>query len=69
VCLVSEDSQLRRMMPDYSGVRSRFEPRDRHNFRWLEEDDKPVTEASFTCEEFRHQRAPEVFSLWIIVSI
>ena len=32
-------------------------------------DDKPVTEASFVCEEFRHQRAPEVFSLWIVVPI
>jgi hypothetical protein len=28
-----------------------------------------VTEVSFTCEEFRHQRAPEVFSLWIVVPI
>jgi PIN domain len=60
-------SQLRRMMPDYSGVRSRFETRDRHRFYRREENDKPVTGASFTCEEFRHQRAPEVFSLWIIV--
>jgi len=56
-------------MPDYSGIRSRFEPRDRHRFYRREEDDKPVSEASFTCEEFRHQRAPEVFDLWIIVPI
>jgi PIN domain len=62
-------AQLRSYMPDYSGIRSSFAKRDRHEFYRREEDDKPVTEASFTCEEFRHQRAPEVFSLWIVVPI
>jgi len=61
--------QLRSMMPDYSGIRSSFAKLDRHRFYRREEDDKPVTEISFTCEEFRHQRAPEAFSLWIIVPI
>ena len=56
-------------MPDLSGVRARFEPRDRHRFYRREEDDKPVTAASFTCEDFRHRRAPEVFNLWIIVPL
>ena len=56
-------------MADLSGVRTRFEPRDRHRFYRREEDDKPVTKVSFTCEEFRHQRAPEVFDLWVIVPI
>jgi hypothetical protein len=63
-------SQLRTYMtPDYSGIRTSFAKRDRHKFYRREEDDKPVTEASFTCEEFRHQRVPEVFSLWLIVPI
>jgi hypothetical protein len=62
-------SQLRSYIPDYSGIRSSFAKRDRHEFCRREGDDKPVTEASFTCEEFRHQRAPEVFSLWIVVPI
>lgn len=55
--------------PDYSGIRSSFVKRDRHMFYRREQDERPVTEASFTCEEFRHQRPPEVFSLWIIVPI
>lgn len=63
-------SQLRSyMMPDYSGIRSSFAKGDRHKFYCRQEDDKRVTEASFTCEEFRHQRVPEVFSLWLIVPI
>jgi hypothetical protein len=61
-------TQLRQYaMPDLSGVRARFEPRDRHRFYRREEDDKPVAAVSFTCEEFRHQRAPEIFNLWIMV--
>jgi PIN domain len=61
--------QLRSYSPDYSNIRSSFAKRDRHEFYRRKEDDKPVTEASFACEEFRHQRAPEVFSLWIVVPI
>jgi hypothetical protein len=60
---------LRNSVPDYSGIRSSFAKRDRHEFYRREDDEKPVTAASFTCEEFRHQRTPEVFNLWVVVPI
>jgi hypothetical protein len=62
-------SQLRSYMPDLSAVRSSLAKRDRHEFYRREEEDKPTAQASFSCEEFRHQRAPKRFSLWIIVPI
>jgi hypothetical protein len=62
-------SALRGYMPDYSGIRSSFKRRDRHEFYRREDDDRPTTEASFACEEFRHQRAPEVFTVWVVIPL
>jgi hypothetical protein len=58
---------LRDYMPDYSGIRPAFFKRDRHEFYRREEDDKPAPTASFSCEEFRHHRTPQLFNLWLIV--
>jgi hypothetical protein len=55
-------------MPDYSHVRPALFNRDRHEFYRREDDDKPAPTASFTCEEFRHQRASQIFNLWLIAS-
>jgi hypothetical protein len=62
-------SALHGYMPDYSGIRSSFKRRDRHEFYRREDDDRPTTEASFACEEFRHQRAPEVFTVWVVTPL
>lgn len=67
--LIDIASQFRSHVPDYSGIRSSFLNRDRHRFYRREDDKKPVAEASFTCEEFRHQRTPELFNLWIVVPL
>jgi hypothetical protein len=42
--------------------------RDRHEFYRREDSDELGSPASFTCEEFRHQRAPEAFNLWLFAS-
>jgi hypothetical protein len=55
-------------MPDYSHIRPAMFTRDRHEFYRREDDDKPAPTASFTCEELRHQRAPQIFDLWLIAS-
>lgn len=62
-------TKLRTSMPDYSGFRSSLPRRDRHEFYRREDDEKPTAETSFACAEFRHQRAPEVFALWIFIPL
>lgn len=54
---------------EVSGLRSRLAPRDRHTFYRREQDENPAKSASFSCEELRHQRAPEIFRLWVIAPI
>jgi rRNA-processing protein FCF1 len=62
-------SQLRSYRPKHIGIDPAIAKRDRHEFYRRETSEKPVTAASFACEEFRHQQASEVFNLWIFMPI
>jgi hypothetical protein len=56
-------------IPDYFDIRASLAKHDRHEFYRREDDEKPMAEASFRCEEFRHQRPLQLFSLWIPVPV
>lgn len=64
--LFGEGGLGRNVLPDFSSATSKIFKRDRHEFYPREDDDKPVTAASFGCQEFRHQRDGQRFSLWLV---
>jgi hypothetical protein len=57
----------RNIMGDLSSVVPKFSQQDRHEYYRREDADDPATIATFGCQEFRHQRDPQRFSLWLIV--
>jgi PIN domain len=54
------------LMSHLSGISKANFRRDRHAFYRREDDSKPSSSASFTCEELRHQREAQSFSIWIV---
>ncbi|HEY0803169.1 MAG TPA: PIN domain-containing protein, partial [Steroidobacteraceae bacterium] len=60
------DGLNRSLKAGLSSYLPKYVQRDRHEFYRREDDANPSCSASFGCEEFRHQRAPERISLWLI---